>query len=135
MKGDDVVLVTRRAVLKAGGAAATALALPAAAFARGRALKSHLRRSSYQPLVGHRFSVSGMRSKLRLLNIQDLNSLQAHSDNAFALVFHAPHAAPPLAQVPRLHHPALGSFDLFLTPGKSLPTGQHYVAVINRLHA
>jgi hypothetical protein len=122
-------------LLKAGGAAVTALALPSAALARRHARRSHLRRSSYQPLVGHRFSVSGMRSKLRLMSIKDLNSLQAHSDNAFTLVFHAPHAAPPLAQLPRLHHPALGSFELFLTPGKSLPTGQHYVAVINRLHA
>jgi hypothetical protein len=122
-------------VLKAGGAAAAALALPSAALARRRALKSHLRRSSYHPLVGHRFSVSGMRSKLRLLSIKDLNSLQTNSDNAFALVFHAPHALPPLDPVPRLHHPALGSFELFLTPGKSLPSGRHYEAVINRLHA
>lgn len=126
---------TRRAVLKAGGLAGLALALPARALGLTRA-GSYLRRSSYGGLVGEPFSIQGSATKLSLIAVQDLNAGQAGSDNAFALVFRAPNGAAPIANpVPQLYHRAFGSFQLLLSPGMPSNLGQPYIAVINRLHA
>jgi hypothetical protein len=130
-------LLTRRALVKTGGTAAVALAVPGTALARSRSkrLRSHLRRSSYHSLVGQRFRVTGTGLRLRLVAVEDLTRHQAHSENAFALIFRAPRGAHYLSQqVPELHHPALGSFKLLVSAGERSRTNQRYVAVINRLH-
>jgi hypothetical protein len=144
---DTARALTRRALLKTGGAAAVTLAIPGAALAKRRrwhrrarphrkALGSHLRRTSYDPLVGQPFTVEGTGTPLKLVSVEDLNAHQASSDNAFALIFRAQPGLPTLAdQVPQLHHPALGSFKLLISPGDAAPQGQIYSAVINRLHA
>lgn len=129
--------LTRRALLASGGAVGIGLAVPWAAHAYALGTRSHLRRSSYLPLIGERFQVSGTHVKLRLARVEDLNRHQAGSENAFALSFTAPRGVPPLASsVPtNLHHPDLGRFKLLLTPGAAGRTQFRYWAVINRLHA
>jgi Domain of unknown function (DUF6916) len=128
--------LTRRVLLKTGAAAAISAALPATAVARNRRrLLSHLARRSYRPLVGHRFRVKGTGTVLRLVAVEDLNHAQRGSQRAFALIFHAPEGAPPLAAVPTLHHAALGDFMLLLSPGRPSGSAQPYAAIINRVHA
>jgi uncharacterized protein DUF6916 len=135
--------LTRRALLKAGGAAAIALSVPGSALAKRRRrhkhkkrLQSHLRRSSYHRLVGQRFTVGGTSVKLQLVKVEDLNVHQRNNDNAFALIFEAPPGAPLLTdQVPDLYNPALGRFKFLLSRGFASPHGQPYVAIVNRLHA
>jgi Domain of unknown function (DUF6916) len=133
---EAVRAVTRRTLIKGGAAGAFALAMPAAAAAAKHRLESHLRRSSYRNLVGQGFQVKGTNTKLRLTAVQNLNRHQAGSENAFALIFQAPRRARALGHtLPTLHHPALGSFDLMLTPGAASAHGQAYAAIINRAHA
>jgi hypothetical protein len=118
-------------MVKSGGVAALALAIPGHALARLVAAPSYLRRSSYGSLIGQRFSVSGSSFGLTLVGVQDLNSPQANSENAFALIFQAPAGAPPVVEpVPELRHDTLGSFKLLISPSRS---GRRYAAVINRL--
>lgn len=130
--------VTRRSLLASGGAAALALALPGvgeAAVRKARRVRrpSHLRRSSYHSLVGQRFRVEGSSTRLRLVAVKDLTRRQRGSENSFSLTFQAPRRARLLRnQVPTLHHPRLGSFQLLLSPGMASGSGQPYVAVINR---
>lgn len=125
---------TRRTLLKAGGVAAASLMLPEAALGRTvrpRFTLSHpLRRSSYRGLKGQRFWIQGS-SPLRLERIQDLNSLQAGSENAFALIFSGP--ATLASEVPEIYHRWLGTFQLLLSPGAPTATGRTYSAVINQL--
>jgi hypothetical protein len=128
---------TRRTLLQAGGTAAIAIALPAHAVGKARRLRrgAHLRRKSYLPLVGQRFSVLQSPVKLRLVAVKDLNKHQSRSNNAFALTFLAPPGVHELGTTPSLRHPALGSFTLFVVAGAPTRRGQTYTAVINRLHA
>lgn len=140
---DGGAAVTRRALLTSAGVAAAGLALPAGAAAtgsrRGHRLRarrpSHLRRSSYRPLIGERFRVSGSRVRLRLEAVQSLSVGPRDSENAFALVFRAPRGAAALRdQVPELHHPRLGSFRLLVSAGQDSRHGRPYAAIINRVH-
>lgn len=129
---------TRRTFIARGGSAAFAAVVPIRLLSRHRryALRPHLRRSSYHGLVGQRFRVSGTRTRLRLVAVEDLNKHQAGSDHAFALIFRGPRGAQRLAtQVPTLYHPSMGSFELLISPGASSRQGQPYAAIINRLHA
>jgi hypothetical protein len=128
--------VTRRTLLKTTGAGAIGLTVPGAALARRRKLRSHLRRSSYHPLIGANFGVDRSHVKLKLVAVRDLNRHQAGSDHAFALIFHGPVNSPSYAHsVPELHHPALGHFRMLLSPGAPNRKVRSYSAVINRLHA
>lgn len=128
--------ISRRTLLKSGGAAGLGLVLPEMAQARAQPLQSHLRRSSYTPLIGRSFTVEGAPYRLRLVAVQDLNRAQAGSEDAFTLVFRARPGAARLAHaVPVLHQRRLGSFRLLLSPGMASATGQPYVAIINRSHA
>lgn len=145
---------TRRRLLAVGGAAALALAIePAVRLvervsapgpsprARG---SSFLRTSTFAPLLGERFTLrgdTGGRVPARLVEIRNLRrgaqrgTVRGHAEEAFALRFHAPRSAPRIGQgVHRLHHPALGTFSLLVTPSGTGRRGQDYEAVINRLH-
>lgn len=132
--------ITRRALLRSGGAAGLGLLVPGVAQARSKRrhhrIHSHLVRSSYHGLVGQNFRVFGRPYHLRLTAVENLNRWQAGSENAFALIFQARPGAHPVARpAPSLHHPRLGTFRLLLTPGRPSPTGQTYAAIINRLPA
>lgn len=138
--------VTRRQILATGGAATLAtLATHAQSMVPGLSSASailggtprHLRRSSFTPLVGDRFTIAdGVRRPVgvRLVEVRDLSKRRAlvGHDEAFALLFHGP-GGPRLEQgVHRLRHPALGRFDLLVTPSGTGRRGQDYETVINR---
>lgn len=129
--------ISRRTLLASGGVTAVGLTLPGAALARAtrrrQRLSSHLRRSSYKPLINQDFKVGP--HQLRLTAVKDLNPTQAGSENAFALVFRARQGEKVARTVPTFRHARMGAFQLFISPGKASPAGQSYVAVINRLHA
>jgi hypothetical protein len=125
---------TRRTLLKAGGAAAAALVLPAAAqgrpFRPRFRLHNHLRRSSYRGLVGEHFRIEGA-GRLKLERVEDLNAVQAGSETSFALIFSSPSAL--TNEVPQLYHRWLGNFHLLVSPGAATAGGQTYTAVVNQL--
>lgn len=135
---------TRRWLLAAGGAAALAVTV---GELRGVGpvlsevpIPAHLRRSSYLPLVGERFELiaAGRRDVLaRLVAVMDLGIGKrvrplAEAEEAFALLFHSP-SRPRLEQdVMSLRHPALGRFQLLVSPASTGRGGQDYSAAINR---
>lgn len=140
--------ISRRGFLAAGGSAGFGLLVPGLAYGRRRRRRkqghshshhkseSHLRRSSYESLVGERFQVAGGGSRLKLTAVKNLNKAQAGSEDAFALVFRGRRGGAPIKEaVPELYHPGLGRFRLLLTPGDAGRSGRPYVAVINRSRA
>jgi hypothetical protein len=136
---DATAKLTRRGLMGLGGGFALTLVGGTAAAAAVRtwrvAAVTPWRRSSYVPLIGKSFSVSGYDSPLRLLSVEDLIARPAGSENAFLLRFQSAAGAGPLpAGLPSLHHPALGRFPLFLTTGKVLSSGRRFMAVIDRTH-
>jgi hypothetical protein len=136
--------LTRRRLLAAGGAAALAATL---GELRGVApvlsevtIPAYLRRSSYLALVGERFELiaAGGRGVLaRLVAVVDLGvgarvRPLGGAEEAFALLFHSS-SRPRLEQdVVSLRHPALGRFQLLVSPASTGRRGQDYSAVINR---
>ena len=108
----------------ASGAAATAAALarhpPVGGDARRRRRSAgHLRRSSYEGLIGSSFTAGSV--ELRLLSVSDLAGAAvdpslAGSEDAFALAFAGPLDAALEAGTHTLGHPALGTFELFVSP-------------------
>ena len=100
---------------------------------------SPLQRSSYAGLVGEAFGVTavgGTAASVQLASVEDLNDLQAGSDDAFALVFYAPSSSPVLSDgLPEFSQTTLGNFPLMVVPANTDSGGQYYVAVINRSHA
>ena len=130
--------MTRRSLLQAGAAATAASLLggrlwsPATASA---AVPGHLRRSAYTGLTGGTFRAGG--TELRLLSVADLAGVAsqpalAGSEDAFALAFAGPLGAPVESGIQTFSHPALGSFDLFVTP-VDLPDGdRRYEVVVDR---
>jgi len=135
---------TRRWLLAAGGAAALAATVGelrgvVSVLSEGP-VPAHLRRSTYLPLVGERFELiaAGGRFVLaRLVAVMDLGIGKrarplAGGEDAFALLFHSP-SHPRLEQdVMSLRHPALGRFQLLVTPASTGRRGQDYSAAINR---
>lgn len=65
-----------------------------------------------------------MQCKVKLLN-----SMQ----ECFSVVFKAPTDAPQTQALYRLHHPAIGTADIFLVPFKKTDEGLFYEAIFNRL--
>jgi hypothetical protein len=127
-------VLTRRAVLKLGGATGLAMTTGGTALAAGTRRRSHLRRGSYRSLVGQRFHVAGGGS-LQLIDIVDLSHHERGNENAFELVFARSRHSPALrTTTPTLRHSALGSFPLFVTAGETTKSSRHYCAVINRVH-
>jgi hypothetical protein len=127
--------LTRRQVLQAGGAGATAafllLHLPATAGA-ARGANNHLLRSTWRDL-----EATNLRSGSSVLRLESVGDLSAapnvpslrNSEDAFSLVFSGPrglgHSDRPL----RVTNGDLGTFDLFVSP---LDDGK-YEAVVNRV--
>jgi hypothetical protein len=142
VKVDWTAAITRRTAVKLGAASAVTLAgtqgaAMANAQSRVRARTGHAwRRSTYHPLVGTPFHVHGSTVPLRLTAIRDIQGVPTGSESGFELVFHSSRQRTFRASAPpRLHHPALGSVNLFVSPGESTARGQSFSAVINRVHA
>jgi hypothetical protein len=99
----------------------------------------YLSRSAYTGLEGTTFTVeTGARPvMLKLEAVSDVAGAAskralAGSDDAFALRFSGPISAPLDSGIHTLHHPSLGSFDLFSSPVDAPEDDRHYEIVIDR---
>ena len=75
----------------------------------------------------------GSASTLTLVLTQCKVKLSNSMQECFALVYQAPVEAPPVQGVYRLHHPVIGTADIFLVPFKKTDVGLYYEAIFNRL--
>ena len=128
---------TRRSLLRSGAVAGAAVVVGVRPWAASPALAApgHLLRSSYEGLVGHRFTVGWV--ELRLLSISDVagaavDGSMAGSEDAFALSFSGPLDPVLEGGVQTLSHPGLGTFELFLSPVDRPDEDRHYEAVVDR---
>jgi hypothetical protein len=129
--------VTRRSLLRIGGAtaAATFLGMRPWAPAEADAAAGYLLRSSYAGLVGKRFSAGSV--ELRLVSVTDVagapnNSSLAGSEDAFVLTFSGPLAPALHTGTHTLAIRELGRFELFVSPVEKPRDVRRYEAVIDR---
>ena len=84
-------------------------------------------RATFEPYVGGIFQAPNARGKLinlTLLSVTPykastktrISSVKARETDSFSLMFEAASALPPFTSIHQVSHPALGKFDLFLTP-------------------
>jgi hypothetical protein len=136
--------ITRRGLLVAGagGAVVASLAGPSSVLAKGKRFvtRTHLRRSSYTPLVGTDFQLRGgalYKTPLRLVEISNLAYPAKPTVNvqekAFYLTFDGPIGAPLAAGSYRASHPDLGKFDLAISDGWPAGSAWRYVATFNNV--
>jgi len=101
-------------------------------------------RATFEPYVGGIFQApdaSGHMISMTLLSATTnkpkantrLSTRTAAETDSFSLMFRATEELPPYASIHRLSHPALGQFDLFLTPQKQENGVVLYEAVFNHL--
>lgn len=136
--------LTRRRLLQGGGAAlaiavidmhAWVPALASAGSGGAPAAPAYLRRSSYAGLTGQSFTASsgGRSQTLKLLSISDLQRAGlAGADDAFVLELSGAVDQAIGQAIHTFKHPALGSFDLFVTPVKQPQSTQSYAVVVDR---
>jgi hypothetical protein len=138
---DTDLLLSRRRLIQAGGAATAVLylgGLTSRASAAG--VPSYLTRAAYIPLTDAPFdaaTATGM-TRLRLTAISDLTRA-AHDpsfvgrDDAFALLFSGPPDSVLDSGVHELRNPDLGAFSVFISPVQaSGQAEQHYEVVVDR---
>jgi uncharacterized protein DUF6916 len=131
--------LTRRSLLCAGATAGAAAALGVRPWAAAAAGPGYLRRSGYAGLEGTHFTAeTGAKPVvLRLESVSDVAGAASRhalvgSDDAFSLKFSGPLGTPLDSGIHTLHHPSLGSFDLFSSPVDAPEGDQHYEVVIDR---
>jgi hypothetical protein len=132
--------LTRRSLLRAGAAAGAVAVVgvrPWAAMAA--AGPGYLTRSAYAGLEGTSFTVETGAEPvvLRLVSVSDVAGAAtsrslAGSDDAFALTFSGPLATPLDSGIHTLHHPRIGSFELFASPVDAADSDQSYEVVVDR---
>jgi hypothetical protein len=137
----DRLLLTRRRLVQAGGAAGAALYLGALTGTAGAAgVPAYLRRSGYDGLTGSSFTATGAGgwpASLRLTEVTDLVRAAtdpdfAGRDDAFALSFSGPAGAPLESGIHELSHPVLGRFSVFIAPVERAAGEQRYEVVVDR---
>ena len=97
--------------------------------------------STFRPYLGGIFQAPNARGEmieLRLIKIEKhapVNRLtkRALTSDSFSLIFKASGELPPFTSIHQISHPALGNFDLFLTPRKNEDGERFYEAVINHV--
>jgi uncharacterized protein DUF6916 len=131
--------LTRRSLLCAGATAGAAVALGVRPWTAAAAGPGYLTRSSYTGLEGTSFTVeTGAKPVvLKLESVSDLAGAASGralvgSEDAFALSFSGPIAAPLDSGIHTLHHPSIGSFELFSSPVDAPEDDRHYEVVIDR---
>lgn len=93
-----------------------------------------LRRDLFEACVGERFTLRtpSARLPLRLMRVVDPRHARGDAHN-FVVVLRGP-LDPKLAQgTYPIDSRSLGSFELFLVPGRTTPSGTLYTATFNRL--
>lgn len=91
--------------------------------------------SHFLPLVDQPFSVAAQQSSApeRLLLAKVTERPLTKSVAQFSLLFHGPAAKPLADGIHRFHHPALGSFSIFVSPvGVPSPGRRAYQACFSR---
>ena len=98
--------------------------------------------STFKPYLGGIFTAPNARGEaieLRLIKVQanehtNRITKSARTTESFSLTFKAAAELPPFTSIHTISHPALGSFDLFLSPGKDKDKGElFYEAVITHV--
>lgn len=130
--------ITRRSLLLAGAGAAAAAAIPniATAAAKKVAKRSHLDRSTWEPLVGTLLETRNLglpRVPIVLAAISDMPVSHGQTDRVrertFALVFRGPAGQPLADATHRLFVPGLGKIDIWFSSAREIEGGWEYVAV------
>jgi hypothetical protein len=132
--------ITRRTLLLAGAGTAAAAAIPSIATAAGKRLaqRSHLVRSTWEPLVGTVLETRNRglpRVPLLLLKISDFPTSYGQTDKflerTFALVFRGP-AGQPLAEATHVFFvPGVGKVDIWFSSSRLTDEGWEYVAIFS----
>ncbi|HEV8370197.1 MAG TPA: hypothetical protein VGQ39_19750 [Pyrinomonadaceae bacterium] len=100
-------------------------------------------RSTFDPYAGGLFQAPNARGELitlTLLNVTTyktqrstkISTKTSRETDCFSLLFKASSQLPPFTSIHTISHPALGTFDLFLTP-RQFDGDWFYEAVINHL--
>ncbi len=97
--------------------------------------------STFRPYLGGIFQAPNARGEmieLRLIKIQKHDPVnrvtgRARTTDSFSLIFKASDELPPFTSIHKISHPALGNFDLFLSPRKTDNGECFYEAVINHV--
>jgi hypothetical protein len=139
--------LTRSGLIKAGAVAALVVgtggasralasvggpALPVSALGKPKGGAAYLHHQTFVPLVGSDFRVlrPGERTlKLKLVEARQL----AGPGESFSLLFHGRAQPGVVSDIYRIHHPALGTFELFAGPVGRGVKGLDFEAVINRI--
>jgi hypothetical protein len=136
---DEMTGLTRRTLLCAGATAGAAAALGVKPWAAAAAGPGYLSRSGYAGLEGTHFTVETGAEPvvLRLESVSDVAGAAsrralAGSEDAFALTFSGPLASPLDSGIHTLHHPRLGSFELFGSPVDAPEGDRTYEVVVDR---
>lgn len=96
---------------------------------------------TFEPYVGGIFQAPNSRGELVELRLERATKYVASNtvtkrsrrSDSFSLMFKASEGLPPFTSIHSIRHPALGEFDLFLTPKRG-PEGEFlYEAVINHV--
>jgi hypothetical protein len=101
-------------------------------------------RATFDPYVGGIFQAPDARGKLISLTLLSattnkpsaktkLSTSKAIETDSFSLMFKASRALPPFTSIHTVSHPALGKFDLFLTPHPEKDGVMYYEAVFNHI--
>jgi hypothetical protein len=139
--------MTRRTLLQKGALVAALSAVPlslsAAAQAEskraqtgGPARKPELTRSTFLPLVGSTFRMSGGGTNydVVLAEVDDLiPASSTDSENRFSLVFSASPTRPRTQGIRTFHNGRVGNFDMFVAPVDRGAKALRLQSVINRI--
>ncbi len=99
--------------------------------------------ATFRPYINGIFQAPDSRRKLVSLVLISVNSYKSQGGSmvakskspetrSFALMFKASKPLPPFTSIHKMQHPALGKFDLFLTPGEK--DGKfYYEAIFNHI--
>ena len=99
--------------------------------------------ATFRPYLNDIFQAPDSRSRLVALELISVNGYKWKADSmvstskaretrSFSLMFKASKPLPPFTSIHRMRHPALGKFDLFLTP-REKDGAFYYEAVFNHL--
>jgi hypothetical protein len=96
---------------------------------------------TFKPYVGGIFQAPNARGEMIELRLVKLNKHENSSRltdrvriaESFSLIFKAADELPPFTSIHTISHPALGKFDLFLSPRKTGEGELFYEAVINHV--
>lgn len=128
--------ISRRTFLRSTTAIALLSAVPFGLSKRfGRLLPISLARSTFSPLLGQSFRVTGgaYLANLVLDEVNDLSPVSKIEDeHRFSLIFTGPPHGPRIDEIAEFRHEDVGAFSMFVTPVDRVANATHYEAVVNR---